>query len=239
MPALRIGYDIQVDDEIFDKNGDSITLNFKGAFNIGTTYKINDVVSLNDVMYRSISNSNLGHTPPNGTYWNAWSKELTASNSSVVVTNFAGVLTSSETDVQKALDKLDDHTHSSSQAFPVGSVFIAVVSTSPATLLGYGTWSQIAGGRVLIGQTGSDTDFDTAEETGGAKNFDNEHDHGAGTLALPNHSTGSMINQGGTSNGTVTNPAHGSMTGSTANAGSTAQSIMNPYFVVYIWKRTA
>lgn len=224
MPALRIGYDIQVDDEIFDKNGDSITLNFKGAFNISTTYKINDVVSLNDVMYRSISNSNLGHTPPNGTYWNAWSKELTASNSSVVVTNFAGVLTSSETDVQKALDKLDDHTHSSSQAFPVGSVFIAVVSTSPATLLGYGTWSQIAGGRVLIGQTGSDTDFDTAEETGGAKSFNNEHNH-----TVPAVPAFSQPAAGGY-------PMWNTPTG---NAGSTAQSVMNPYFVVYIWKRTA
>ena len=30
------------------------------------------------------------------------------------------------------------------QAFPVGSVFLAVVATDPATLLGYGTWTQIA-----------------------------------------------------------------------------------------------
>lgn len=39
---------------------------------------------------------------------------LNASASVVSVTNFGGVLTSSETDVQKALDKLDDHTHSGS-----------------------------------------------------------------------------------------------------------------------------
>ncbi len=149
---------------------------------------------------------------------------LTASASTVSTTKFGGVLTSTETDVQKALDKLDDHTHSSSQAFPVGSVFLSVVSTNPATLLGYGTWSQIAGGRVLIGQTGSDTDFDTAEETGGSKTFNNEHSHAIS--AVPAYSQ--PIDTG-----------YPMWSPTTGNAGSTTQSIMNPYFVVYIWKRTA
>jgi len=56
-----------------------------------------------------------------------------------------------------------------SEAFPIGAVFIAVVSTNPNTLLGYGTWSAIAAGRVLVGLDSGDTDFDTVEETGGAK----------------------------------------------------------------------
>ena len=55
------------------------------------------------------------------------------------------------------------------QAWPVGSVFIAVVSTNPATLLGYGTWAAFATGRTLVGIDAGQTEFDTVEETGGAK----------------------------------------------------------------------
>lgn len=55
------------------------------------------------------------------------------------------------------------------EAFPIGSVFIAVVSTNPGTLLGYGTWSAFGAGKVLVGLDSGDTDFDTVEETGGAK----------------------------------------------------------------------
>lgn len=63
----------------------------------------------------------------------------------------------------------DETSEGGSEAFPVGSVFIAVVSTDPATLLGYGTWSAFGAGKVLIGLDSGDADFDTAEETGGAK----------------------------------------------------------------------
>jgi hypothetical protein len=54
-------------------------------------------------------------------------------------------------------------------AWPVGSVFISVVPTDPATLLGGGTWVRIAEGRMLVGQSAGDPAFDTVEETGGAK----------------------------------------------------------------------
>ena len=46
---------------------------------------------------------------------------------------------------------LHSHAGGGGQAFPVGSVFISVVSTNPNTLLGYGTWSAIAAGKMLVG----------------------------------------------------------------------------------------
>lgn len=54
-------------------------------------------------------------------------------------------------------------------AWPVGSIFVSVSATNPATTLGFGTWSSFGSGRVLVGLDSGDTDFDTAEETGGSK----------------------------------------------------------------------
>jgi len=55
------------------------------------------------------------------------------------------------------------------EAFPVGAVFISVVNTNPATLLGYGTWQSIAAGKFLVGFDSGDAAFNTAEGVGGAK----------------------------------------------------------------------
>lgn len=80
------------------------------------------------------------------------------------------------------------HTHpGGSEAFPVGSVFLAVVATNPATLLGYGTWAAFGAGRMLVGLDAGQTEFDTVEETGGAKTHGHTStqpaDHGALTHA--------------------------------------------------------
>ena len=55
-----------------------------------------------------------------------------------------------------------------STIYPVGSIYMSVVSTSPATLFGMGTWSALAG-RFLVGLDSGQTEFDAAEETGGEK----------------------------------------------------------------------
>ena len=53
--------------------------------------------------------------------------------------------------------------------YPVGSVYTnASVSTNPATLLGFGTWTAFGAGRVMVGFDSGNSLFDTAEETGGS-----------------------------------------------------------------------
>ena len=53
-------------------------------------------------------------------------------------------------------------------AYPVGSIKITTNSANPSTYLG-GTWAAWGSGRVPVGINASDTDFATAEATGGSK----------------------------------------------------------------------
>jgi hypothetical protein len=52
---------------------------------------------------------------------------------------------------------------------PVGGIHLSISSQDPAVGFGYGVWSRIGGGRVLIGVQEADVDFEDAELTGGAK----------------------------------------------------------------------
>lgn len=52
--------------------------------------------------------------------------------------------------------------------YPVGSIYMSANDTNPSTLFG-GTWVAWGSGKVPVGIDTSDTDFNTAEKTGGAK----------------------------------------------------------------------
>ena len=126
-----------------------------------------------------------------------------------------------------------------SEAFPVGAVFIAVVATSPATLLGYGTWSAIAAGRVLVGLDSGDTDFDTVEEVGGAKTVTltaaemPAHTHAQNA---PTSASGGALKVTPDTNASGSQ-AEGLSTASTGGGGAHAN--VQPYLVVYMWKRVS
>jgi hypothetical protein len=53
--------------------------------------------------------------------------------------------------------------------FPIGFVYISTASTNPAVYFGYGTWSAVAAGKMLVGISVGDSDFGTPAQTGGAK----------------------------------------------------------------------
>ena len=123
------------------------------------------------------------------------------------------------------------------KAYPVGSIYInASVSTNPATLLGFGTWSAFGAGRTLVGIDSGDTDFDTVEETGGAKTHTlsvaEMPSHTHNLTLCPSNSTGNeWVGASGTSK-------KESRTTTTAGGGS-AHNNLQPYIVVHMWKRTA
>ena len=143
---------------------------------------------------------------------------------------------------QVSFTTLSGVTATISNAYPVGSIYMnATNSTNPATLLGFGTWSSFGAGRVLIGIDSSDTDFDTAEETGGSKT----HTLSVAELPAHSHTISGNISRSGFSfehhqfNSRMpgenfdTNP-------NVSNTGSgSAHNNVQPYIVVYMWKRTA
>ena len=123
--------------------------------------------------------------------------------------------------------------------YPVGSIYInATVATNPGTLLGFGTWAVFGAGKVMVGIDSSDTDFDAAEETGGAKTVT------LTTSQIPSHThTATLMGNGEDeqqdlpASGDNTNPSRTMTTSSTG--GGAAHSNVQPYIVVYMWKRTA
>ena len=151
--------------------------------------------------------------------------------------------------------------------YPVGSIYTnATVSTNPATLLGFGTWTAFASGRVMVGLDGADAAFDTLGETGGSKDAitvahthsfsatsgamsaNASHSHGSNNSGFLDHkpSSGDTLSRGGSQGYTISTStttvslAHthdvSGTTGSTGDSGTNAN--LQPYITVYMWKRT-
>lgn len=141
--------------------------------------------------------------------------------------------------------------------YPVGSIYTnASVSTNPATLLGFGTWTAFAAGRVMVGFDSGNALFDTAEETGGSADaIVVSHTHTA-TVTDPSHAHNYLdVGRTAFAFGSTSGPDFNSTTASTSTTTSTASTgitVANstegssgtnanyqPYITVYMWKRTA
>tara|TARA_R100000231_G_C5302239_1_gene157922 strand:- start:264 stop:980 length:717 start_codon:yes stop_codon:yes gene_type:complete len=120
--------------------------------------------------------------------------------------------------------------------YPVGSIYInAAVATNPATLLGFGTWAAFGAGRVMVGLDATDSDFDTAQETGGSKT------HTLTIAEMPSHTHDVTMSTSDTDNNNLSegNTSGTSTFTTTSTGGGSAHNILQPYIVVYMWRRTA
>ena len=137
--------------------------------------------------------------------------------------------------------------------YPVGSIYTnASVSTNPATLLGFGTWTAFGAGRVMVGYDSGNALFDAAEETGGSADaITVSHTHTA-TVTDPGHlhtqtqydqpgignagGGGARVNAQTANTGTATTGISVAIS-TTGSSGTNAN--YQPYITVYMWKRTA
>lgn len=134
--------------------------------------------------------------------------------------------------------------------YPVGSIYInASVATNPGTLLGFGTWTAFGAGRVPVGIDAGNPAFNTAEETGGSADaIVVSHTHTA-TDSGHTHTTPTSASTAIGYGGGFPSPIAASYTGvtgsGTANITVSTEGVsgtnanLQPYVVVYMWKRTA
>ena len=116
--------------------------------------------------------------------------------------------------------------------FPVGSVYLTYTNTNPGTIMG-GTWVQFSQGRVLLGQgTGSDGSTSQTFEagaTGGRYTSDQinlaDSDLSGFVSGSPNYSDRIIVRK---------------QTGGWGQSERSAMiSLVQPYQVIYAWRRTA
>lgn len=142
----------------------------------------------------------------------------------------------------KYIDKLVDYSNTRigkdfiNTVYPIGSIYMSVNSINPSSLFG-GTWVAWGSGRVPVGVDANDTDFDTAEETGGEKT------HTLTIDEMPSHNH-TVKGWADIADGSGTYRVAGAMGQSTDystryTGGGQAHNIMQPYITCYMWKRTA
>jgi len=148
--------------------------------------------------------------------------------------------------------------------YPVGSIYSnATNSANPSTLLGFGTWTRFAQSRVLVGQDTGDIDFATLGAIGGAKDVTitegqmPNHNHAGTTSVNGNHShsysivrniitapfgnNGRVAWEGYREEGRTTsgNGDHNHSFTTTSKGNGQSHTNLQPYVVVYMWRRTA
>lgn len=118
----------------------------------------------------------------------------------------------------------------------VGDIHISIDSSNPSARFG-GTWVRIAKGQAIVGVNESDTDFSVPEKTGGEKTHaltaaeNGPHTH---SYTLTNNNNLVSVSPSDTFG---TRASGGSTTGSSGDG--KPHNNLQPFFTLYIWKRTA
>lgn len=163
-----------------------------------------------------------------------FAEDLNKQNNSIVAieTELGVTPSGASATVVARLDAMDSVIAAIKSALmPVGSIYSNNSdATNPATLLGFGTWSAFGAGRVLVSKSATGT-FSTNGSTGGFETHTltaTEMQH----TNLSNRTSGIMAAGG---NWGVQSDVTGVISAVTA----TAHNILQPYIVVYMWRRTA
>ena len=155
--------------------------------------------------------------------------------------------------VQTALTSLNSQLLAAISAiYPVGSIYSSTISTNPNTTLGFGTWTQFAAGRMMMGAGGA---FSPGTTGGSTDSAVVSHNHTATSIVTDPghfHSGGMQLfsNPLGQNASGAPNFINNVNTGTAVTGISVATSIstvgssgtnanLPPYIVVYMWQRTA
>lgn len=144
------------------------------------------------------------------------------------------------------------------RAYPVGSIYMSTISTNPSVTLGTGTWIRWGQGRVPVGISDTDNDFNAVEKTGGEKTHHltqaemPQHNHGGITgrsyisasfaikpvvSANPDTPAVAVRGTGTSATRSLQDSTH---THTISNQGGNApHNNLQPYVVCYMWKRSA
>jgi hypothetical protein len=122
--------------------------------------------------------------------------------------------------------------------YPVGSLYTTTDSTNPSasSRLGFGVWVAYGEGKVLVGIDSTDTDFAAVNDTGGRKDaVTPEHTH---TINYSN--TTDKVYGSYDGNRTFSDVGGSATSETTSSTGDslTGNENLQPYTVVYMWKRT-
>lgn len=114
--------------------------------------------------------------------------------------------------------------------YPVGSIYESVKSDNPSTFMG-GTWVRFGNGRVTIGLDESEAYYNTPEKEGGNRQIE---DRAIQVSASRYNGIGGQTNYNGR---ILVTPD--SFVNNDTSAVNYPLSIVQPYIIVYRWKRTA